>query len=1011
MAVSFRRRQAREAPGANYSKLQFFLPLILRLLPPTIPDRLLELNIVMGLLDRFRAQPRWKNASPVVRIAAVEELPLDQQDTLISIAREDRDAGVRMAALRKVVDPATLAAIGKADADARVREEVESLLVDLASGAFEGTDQAESLAALAGLSEARQLVTVARAAANEAVARAALDRLGDDASLAAVARKASLSAIRLEALSRVGADGEVASVALRSDHKDVAVAAVERLSARAVLDQVAERAKNKSAAKRARVLVRAMEAEAEAAAKARAEVVDAAKEAAREKTRAAETLCRRAEALVASDSDEGEALLAEIERDWRALGEVDAAHAARFGAAQTAAREAVSAHQAERVERARLRQAAAEAVAAHRAVCEQVDAAAGDEIPRQIEEARAAWAALPALGDATEQHRWTARFEEGCRAALKRHEAIGRQQAAREKALEVCEEAERLATTGTFPQARPEVQALRRAWHDLQSAGLDDEDLTARFAAVDAKLRDREAVSREERARLLADNHVRLQALCAELEALSATQGLSLKQAERAVRDARAAIDDAAPLPTRQDRDAADARLKAVLSTLFPRVQELREMDEWQKWANAGVQEELCQRVEQLLQVDDLAAAARQLRELQAQWKNVAAAPKGRSQALWNRFKAASDGVRTRCDAYFVKLAEDQASNAARKETLCQQAETLAASTDWIKTAEAIKALQAEWKTVGPSARAQEKALWDRFHAACDGFFTRRRDDLQRRKQEWAGNLARKDAICERAEAIARTTEWQAGIEEIKRLQAEWKTIGPVRKARADEVWRRFRTACDSFFEAYQQRHHAAASSAIAEAEQMCAQIEAWLPAADAADATPPEGVGETILELRRRIGEKLTGLPRDRALVLSDRFQHALSRLIETWPAAFVGTDLDPAGNASRMEALCVQVESLLGVGQDAGVVQVPSEEESPSSLLARQLREALATNTIAGRPDDAAKWKAIGEQVRAAQAAWKRIGPVPEASLRTLTARFQRACGRVNEKLDQSRRGPAAR
>ena len=159
-------------------------------------------------------------------------------------------------------------------------------------------------------------------------------------------------------------------------------------------------------------------------------------------------------------------------------------------------------------------------------------------------------------------------------------------------------------------------------------------------------------------------------------------------------------------------------------------------MDDWQKWANAGVQEDLCRRVEQLMQVDDLAAAARQLRELQARWKQVASAPKGQSQVLWTRFKAAADAVRARCEVHFAKLAEDQSSNASRKEALCQQAEALSASTDWIRTAEAIKALQAEWKTVGPAARSQEKVLWDRFHAACEGFFTRRREDLQHRKQE-----------------------------------------------------------------------------------------------------------------------------------------------------------------------------------------------------------------------------------------------------------------------------------
>jgi hypothetical protein len=106
-------------------------------------------------------------------------------------------------------------------------------------------------------------------------------------------------------------------------------------------------------------------------------------------------------------------------------------------------------------------------------------------------------------------------------------------------------------------------------------------------------------------------------------------------------------------------------------------------------------------------------------------------------------------------------------------------------------------------------------------------------------------------------------------------------------------------------------------------------------------------------------------------------------------------------------MEELCGQVERLLAADPEAGAPVSQAEDQTPAAVLAQQLREALATNTIAGRVDETAKWKGISEQVRAAQAAWKRVGPVPEAASRTLSARFQRACTRVAEKMDKSRRG----
>src|SRR5207247_3092367 len=106
----------------------------------------------------------------------------------------------------------------------------------------------------------------------------------------------------------------------------------------------------------------------------------------------------------------------------------------------------------------------------------------------------------------------------------------------------------------------------------------------------------------------------------------------------------------------------------------------------------------------------------------------------------------------------------------------CERAEALADSTRWIQTAEEIKALQAEWKNVGPVSRGQEKATWERFRVACDRFFKRRHEDLAQRKVVWVENFAKKEALCVKAEALADSTDWEPAAAEIKRLQAEWKT-------------------------------------------------------------------------------------------------------------------------------------------------------------------------------------------------------------------------------------------
>src|SRR6185436_2528801 len=109
--------------------------------------------------------------------------------------------------------------------------------------------------------------------------------------------------------------------------------------------------------------------------------------------------------------------------------------------------------------------------------------------------------------------------------------------------------------------------------------------------------------------------------------------------------------------------------------------------------------------------------------------------------------------------------------------------------------ADEIKRLQAEWKTIGPVTRGQEKAIWDGFRSGCARFFTRRPTDFALRKTVWAENLTKKEALVAKAEALAESTEWDAAAAEIKQLQAEWKTIGPVKKTRSEAIWQRFRAA------------------------------------------------------------------------------------------------------------------------------------------------------------------------------------------------------------------------
>jgi hypothetical protein len=103
-------------------------------------------------------------------------------------------------------------------------------------------------------------------------------------------------------------------------------------------------------------------------------------------------------------------------------------------------------------------------------------------------------------------------------------------------------------------------------------------------------------------------------------------------------------------------------------------------------------------------------------------------------------------------------------------------------------------------------------------------------------------------------------------------------------------------------------------------------------------------------------------------------------------------------------MEALVKKIEDL--AASLNGPAAAADANLSPADRLAAMLKEALAANTIGGKVEDDSRWRAAAEEVRQAQAAWSRLGPVPDAIRRQLVDRFQRASRKISERAESSAR-----
>jgi len=956
----------------------------------------------MGILDRLRPQSKSTHPDPNVRIEAVHETDAGDLASLSGFAKDDGDARVRRAAVSRLTDAAVLADVARNESDAGVRDHAVGQLLEQASK-HDADVASPAVAALASLGRERELVTVAKAAGPEAVRRAAIAAVRDQKSLGSIARHASEGSARLLAVERLTDAAEIDGVAMRGEHADAAVAAVDRLPSPSVetLTTISQKARAKAAQKKARTLLKAIAPAPAPVAESGPAFKDAEQQTARDLVAQMTALSSVADfAQLRESYAAGRVAWVELLADADIQDDIQAA----FETASDAVRQRLAADEAARADADRQRRVLEQEQADRIAVCVAVEGLAGEDLVDRLAGTRATWEGMPAMPEA-----WAAeldrRFAEACRAAEKRHERRLLATQSAERLPTLVPEVEALAANPSYADIRSQWYALRKQWQAIARDVEIDAELKTRFDAASQVLETHEQGYRDSKGQEQTKNLQRLQALVQKFETRASAEGLTLKQTDQLLKDVKLAVGTMGPLPAKQDREDLMVRLQAVRTSLTPRIQELREAEEWKRWANVQVQEELCTKMEALIPLADAdpEKASNEMRTLQERWKPVAAAPRSQAETLWTRFKAAQEQVYDKCKDFFANQATERVENLKKKEELCSRVEAMADSTDWVKTADAMKTLQGEWKAIGPVTRGNEKAVWERFRAACDKFFTRRQEDLKQRKQDWTENLKRKEALVTEAEQLSQSTEWEQAASRIKRLQVDWKAIGPVKKSKSDAIWNQFRAACDLFFERFKNRDSVALTGKLVDRESAVAELEALVPAADATGVQQPDDLYAKVQAARARWVQG-PELPRHTLAPLSDRVNAALFALVSRWPEAFKGTDIDPELTKGRMEKLVAKVEKLLPTE-----AAEPAKNLSPAELLARQWREALAANTMgagSGRQAEDARQRAAEQEVRSAQAAWARMGPLSPDQRKPLQERFDRA---VRKFLEMRRRSAA--
>ena len=229
---------------------------------------------------------------------------------------------------------------------------------------------------------------------------------------------------------------------------------------------------------------------------------------------------------------------------------------------------------------------------------------------------------------------------------------------------------------------------------------------------------------------------------------------------------------------------------------------ELRDLD-FKK--NLEAKEQFCELAEKLAENPNIIEAFKELQKLHDQWKEFGPVAKEFRDDIWNRFKAATAVINKKYQGFFEGIKEQQAENFAKKTALCEKVEEIAErevsnSNEWNSFSKEIEDIQKEWKTIGFASKKDNQKVYDRFRAACDKFYGRKRDFYTDYKDSINANVDKKIALCEAAEALKNSTEWKKATDQFINLQKQWKEIGAVPRKKSEQLWKRFRAACDEFF-------------------------------------------------------------------------------------------------------------------------------------------------------------------------------------------------------------------
>ena len=789
----------------------------------------------MSLLDTFR--PKWQNSNPDKRLEAIDEL--EAQDTLERIALSDEDNDVRAAAVKKLKQIPVLLQISKNDSEASIRRLAETRYFE----------------------EIAKMLKNFREPANDET-KGYISEIKDTRYAEDLVKSMPSSELRLELVKATGKANVLAIAANKDAKEEIAKTAVNRIESESLLTDITKNSKHTSVRKIAAEKLRAQR-----------EAADGGKKAAALLISKREALIQQAHHLAAQKDPiavkpQFEALMNEA----RELG---------MGPAQATLDEIYDSF-CKFCDETDSNRIAAEKAEAEKQAKKQHLVEALDELEsllaaenaqdnaERIDVIIAEWNEGKSIMDAADIKRFNQAFFKAQDMKKKTDDAEESETPVDESSRpELLERLQALADTDANETTSKHLHAIVREWEKLPLLEGEDPTLQA-YNALRNKLSEKISAFAENAQKVFEANSEKLKKLIERVKAFDENEDfkeLSLKL--------RNVYNEWKEIVGEQKFKYHDLWLEYKAAT-----ERFQEMRQWESWHNENDRAEILTEMEALAKEPGSQDVLNKLKDLSLKWKNCGPTSAAKFNEFKERFQASLDQIRQNCAPFIEEQMAERKNNLEKKEELCAKIEALVADAGmfWKDKFKAMQDIQESWKAIGMVPKENIAALMDRFKAATNAFYAQHKENQKKEDSNREANYEKKVKLCEQAEALSNSTDWNATSNKLKQLQESWKAVGPVPKSKSDEIWTRFRTACDAFFE--KKRGHfeemdEAKKENLAKKTSLCEKLE----------ALDINNITAELVEVVKGIEAewKTIGMvPKESVEAINDRFSETINQFLE---------------------------------------------------------------------------------------------------------------------------------